>query len=107
MQKPNLYEWYIKYLQNKPLDPNRKYHKHHIFPKHAGGLEDSELVVCTIRDHGKEKSRGGWYIESEIENSESENIITTETDIGNDTENIDVSQNEIDQLINDINNTSL
>lgn len=55
-KKQNIYEFFIDKLKQKEakgFPPNTCLHKHHIFPKHAGGEEKGEVVYCTIRDHAR------------------------------------------------------
>lgn len=53
----NLYEGFIDILRNKEgqikNDTNLLLHKHHVHPKHDGGSEDGEVVICTARDHAR------------------------------------------------------
>lgn len=52
----NLYYRFIEILQRKQekgFPANTFLHRHHIEPKHAGGKENGDVVVCTIRDHAR------------------------------------------------------
>lgn len=48
--KPGTYDKYINYLRKKPTSGNLE--KHHIVPKHSGGLDiDTNLIQIMPRDH--------------------------------------------------------
>jgi general stress protein YciG len=52
----NLYDGFIQILRDKQAKvrsarPGTLLHKHHVQPKHDGGSENGEVVLCTIRHH--------------------------------------------------------
>lgn len=52
----NLYDYFIQRLKEKAevgFPEGTVLHRHHIHPKHDGGKEQGEMVLCTVKNHAR------------------------------------------------------